>query len=301
MDIRRVQSARYMNEEASVSNPVMSHNPYFQQTQQRPNNYGAPTSPNQYGNNPYTQLNTMTAGQQQFQMPQSPFDATPASDRMTYTDAMNKTAIILATTVITAILTVSLLPMNMWMPAAWVSIIGSFVLMFVLAFKRIVSPFLAIAYGVLEGVSLGAITGAFELIYPGIAFQAILATVVIVAVTLGLHYSGAVRTTPKGRKFVYVVSVGYLVFSLINVVLLAFGVLDNWGFHNGPLGIVIGAAMILVAAYMLIGDFEDVKVAIANGAPKAFAWTVGLGIVATILWIYMEVLRLLAIFASNNR
>lgn len=286
-----------------MSNPVMSRNPYFQQTQQRPNNYGAHT-PNQYGNNPYqqapyAQMDAMAAGQQ-FQMPQA-FDAAPASDRMTYTDAMNKTAIILATTVITGVLTVALLPVNLWMPAAWVGIIGSFVLMFMLAFKKIVSPVMAIAYGVLEGVSLGAITGAFELMYPGIAFQAILATIVIVAVTLGLHYSGAVRTTPKGRKFVYVVALGYLVFSLINLVLVGFGILDSWGFRNGPLGIIIGAAMILVAAYMLIGDFEDVNVAVANGAPKKFAWTVGLGIVATILWIYLEVLRLLAIIAQNNR
>lgn len=292
-----------------MSNPVMTRNPYFQQTQQRPNQYGQP--------NAYGAQNSAQAYQQHEQreanqyIPENynqngAFDPKPETGRMTYSDAMNKTAILLGTTIVAGVLTVALLPAAMWMPAAWIGIIAAFVIGMIIAFKRVVSPVLALAYAVLEGVALGAITGAFEMMFPGIAMQAILATVVIVGVTLALHYSGAVRTTPRGRKFVYIVALGYLVFSLVNIVLMLTGVTNTAFGVRGmeiagiPVGVIIGGLMILVAAYMLIADFEAVNFAVANGAPKEFAWTCAIAIVMTILWIYIEVLRILAIIASNR-
>ncbi|MCI7551712.1 MAG: Bax inhibitor-1/YccA family protein [Actinomycetaceae bacterium] len=221
---------------------------------------------------------------------------------MTYRDALNKTGALLGIAVIAGALTVSLVPLALQMPIAIVATIAAFVVGMVIAFKRMVSPGLSIAYAALEGVALGAITGAFELMLPGIAVQAILATTVIVGVTWGLHYSGKVRTTSKGMRFVLIAAIGGIVFSFVNMFLSLFGVINlrtNVSILGIPLGIFIGIAMILVAAYMLVADFEMVQYAVNNGAPKVFAWTCAIGIVMTIIWIYVEVLRVIAIFRSE--
>ncbi|MFY9262428.1 MAG: Bax inhibitor-1/YccA family protein [Actinomycetaceae bacterium] len=310
-----------------MSNPVMTRNPYFQDTGVRPNQYAQPVDPyaqQQYGQQAYGQQSYQQPyGQQGYQQPVDPyaqpygqafgqqpyatgaFDARP-SNTMTYQDALNKTAILLGITIITGLLTIAVLPVVLWMPVAIVATIAAFVIGIVISFKKTISPALSIAYVVLEGMALGAITGAFDLLFPGIAFQAILATMVIVAVTLGLHYSGAVRTSAKGMRIIAAVVIGYLVFSVINLVLIMTGLISNpWGMRGMevfgiPLGVILGVVMILIAAYMLIADFELVNTAVANNAPKEFAWMAGLGIVMTILWIYVEVLRILAILASNR-
>ncbi|USR79198.1 Bax inhibitor-1/YccA family protein [Arcanobacterium pinnipediorum] len=269
-----------------MSNPVISRNPYFTGETQRPNQFG--------------QQQTNVQPDMPAQPNYSAFDPQPVEGRMTYTDAMNKVALLLGVTVVTGIVAAFVVPTPSMPAVAMISSFAALGLGFFAAFKPMVSPGLAIAYAAIEGVALGTITSAFNMYYPGIAFQAILATMVIVGVTLGLHYSGAVRTTKRGRKIVYVVALGYLVFSLINVVLTWTGILGGFGLRNGPFGLLIGAAMILVAAYMLIADFEQINEAIAHQAPTQFAWTAALAIVMTILWIYIEVLRLLAILANNR-
>ncbi|VEI13000.1 Bax inhibitor-1/YccA family protein [Trueperella bialowiezensis] len=318
-----------------MSNPIISNNPYFKTGQQRPNQApqqytgqpygeqpygGQPYGGQQYGGQPYggqpyggDPYAGQQHGGQQFggqQFGGQPYGAQAFSapvERMTYQDALNKIAILLGLTVISGVATAVLLPPTLWTPVAVGATVVAFVVGLILAFQRMVKPGLAIAYAVMEGVALGGITAAFELIFPGIAFQTILATAIIVGVTVALHYSGAVRTSSKGRKIVLAVMLGYLVFSLVNILLMVLGVFDNqaWGARGYeiagiPLGVVLGAVMILVAAYVLIADFEDINTAIVNGAPKEFAWTTGIAIVMTILWIYVEVLRILAIFASND-
>ncbi|MDO5025044.1 MAG: Bax inhibitor-1/YccA family protein [Trueperella sp.] len=303
-----------------MSNPVMSRNPYFSDTR-RPNNY-APQQQTayqtdyrgQYSPEGYTQQPGAFPNQPAANAQQSAFTQQPAAagigattERMTYQDAMNKTAILLGTTLVFGIVTALLLPLSLMGPVAGGAVIIAFIIGMVIAFQRVVAPALAIAYAALEGIALGAITAALELVVPGIALQAIIATAIIVAVTLGLHYSGKVRTSSRGRKIVLTVMIGYLIFLVVNMIGSFFGVFDfgAWGLASAtilglPIGVVIGAGMILVAAYLLVADFEDVNTAIANGAPQKFAWTCGIAIVMTILWIYIEVLRLIAIVASSR-
>lgn len=284
-----------------MSNPITTRNPYFSTQQVRPNQFDQTAYGDQYA---YRTPNAQQAAYGQAQGEVAGNGAF-ATERMTYNDALNKVAVLLGIAVISGVATAVLLPPAMWMSVAVVSVIGAFVVGLILAFQKMVKPGLAIAYAVLEGVALGALTAAFEIFVPGIAIQTILATAIIVGVTLALHYSGAVRTTPKGRKIVITVALGYLIFSLVNLVLMWTGVLDQaWGVRGYevagiPLGVILGAGMILVAAYMLIGDFEDINTAIVNGAPREFSWTVGIAIVMTILWIYIEVLRLIAILSDR--
>ncbi|XCB29442.1 Bax inhibitor-1/YccA family protein [Arcanobacterium hippocoleae] len=172
----------------------------------------------------------------------------------------------------------------------------------VIAVKRVVPAGLALAYAALEGVALGAITRFVDIYIPGVAFQTIVATAVIVAVCLGLHYSGAVRTSSRGMKFVIVVALGGIIFSFVNLGVMLFGGqnLRLVTVAGIPLGLLLGVLMLFVAAYMLIADFEQVQYAVENQAPKGFAWTCAIAIVMTILWIYVEVLRILMIFYSDR-
>lgn len=302
-----------------MSNPVMTKNPYFQNTGVRPNQYSQPT-PNQYGTQyqtDYAQQYGAPSYQQrygnQFDAQEAAFQAQAAQaggaftsarsgvETMSYSDAMNKTGILLGATVVTGLLTVMLLGSapGAMISLAMVSTIAAFIVGMVIAFKRMVPSGLAIAYAVLEGVALGGLTGAINFIYPGVAMEAILGTVVVVGVTLALHYSGKVRTTAKGMKYVLIIALAGIIFGIVNMLIMAFTG-NNLYFSNPTLGILVGVVMILVAAYMLINDFESVQYAVANGAPREFAWTAAIGIVMTILWIYVEVLRIAAILASDR-
>lgn len=303
----------------------MNRNPYFQQANQRPqdvrqgyanpqqsgsrqtqygNDYTQQYAPNGYGDPQYRNQPQYQGGSS---APQGAFIQDDSrSESMTYRDAMNKTAILLAITVVSAIVAVAILPASSYYAAAIVTSLAAFVVGIILAFQRMVKPGLAIAYTVLEGIALGAITVAIDTIYPGVAFQAISATIIIVAVTLGLHYSNAVRTTTRGRKIVLAIAIAGVIFALLNFVLMITGVAEQqWGLRSItvmgiPLGIILGVVMIVVGAYMLIADFEDVNTAVAQKAPKEFAWTCGIAIVMSILWIYVEVLRVAAMLASND-
>lgn len=314
-----------------MSNPVISKNPYFQQGATTPNGYpampgyqgGAATqAPTQqpyaqpgYGQQPYAQpgYDQQPGFQQGYGYGQNPqfgnqgaFGAPVRSDRLTYNEAMNKTFLLLGLALVAGVLAAVLTPEALLMPVALGTTLVAFVIGIVIAFKRVVPAGLAIAYSAIEGVSLGALTGALEIYYPGIAFQAILATAIIVGVAAGLHYSGMVRTTPKGRRYMMIIALAGIIFSLVNLVLMLTGVTDGmWGLRSQevagiPIGIILGVVMIFVAGYMLINDLEAVQYAVDNQAPKEFAWTVGIAIVMTILWIYVEVLRLIAILQSNR-
>ncbi|MFT3944680.1 MAG: Bax inhibitor-1/YccA family protein [Ancrocorticia sp.] len=289
------------------NNPVMNRNPYFSgnattptMPQQAPygQQYGAPNSqqfapPPPQGYYPDQQA-------QQYAPAQGAFEPQARSGGMTYDDAMVKTLILLAVAVLSGAGTMAFLPLEMVMPVAIGASLAAFVLGMVAAFQRMVKPIFAIGYALLEGIALGALTGALNFFYPGVAIQAVLGTAVVVGVAVALHMSGTVRTTPRGRKIVMVVLISYMIFGILNMVLVWTGVMSGFGMRSGSFGILLGLVIIAVAGYMLIGDLETVKLAVANGAPKEFAWTCAFGIVMTILWIYVEVLRIAAILASDR-
>ncbi len=288
------------------NNPVMNRNPYFsgnattptmpqQAPYGQPNQYGAPNA-QQYA----PQQGYPGPQSQQYPAQQGAFEPQARAGGMTYDDAMVKTLILLAIAVFSGAGTMAFLPLEMVMPVAIGAALAAFVLGMIAAFQRMVKPIFAIGYALLEGIALGALTGALNFFYPGVAVQAVLGTAVVVGVAVALHMSGAVRTTPRGRKIVMVVLISYIIFGFLNMVLTWTGVLSGFGMRSGSLGIILGLVIIAVAGYMLIGDLETVKLAVANGAPKEFAWTCAFGIVMTILWIYVEVLRIAAILASDR-
>lgn len=225
--------------------------------------------------------------------------ATPAdTDRMSYEDTVVKIVISFALLLVGA--AVGWFIPVLALPAALVG----FVLALVNIFKKKPSPVLVLSYAAVEGVFVGGITMFFESRYPGIAVQAVIGTLVVVGVTLALFASGKIRASKKATKVFLIAMVGYLVFSVVNVILMATGVnSDSFGLRSAPIpflgglpfGVVLGVLVIIMAAYSLVLDFDSIQTGVKRGAPRAYGWTAAFGIMVTVVWLYLEILRLLAI------
>jgi len=197
--------------------------------------------------------------------------------------------------------------------APWlIGMLGGFVLSLAVIFgsRKKVRPALIFAYAAFEGLFVGGISAFFEFLYPGIVVQATLATLTVVGVTLALFASGKVRASKKATKVFMIAMIGYLVFSLINLGLMlfnvpiaggAFGLYSAPSFLFGiPWGVIIGIFVVIMAAYSLVLDFDQIQQGVRNGAPRQFAWLGAFGIMVTVVWLYVEILRILAIVRGSN-
>ncbi|WP_442574812.1 Bax inhibitor-1/YccA family protein [Microbacterium sp. F51-2R] len=195
--------------------------------------------------------------------------------------------------------------------APWlIGALGGFVLAMVVAFtsRKKVRPALIFGYAAFEGLFVGGISAFFEFLWPGIVIQATLATLAVVGVTLALFASGKVRASKRATKVFMIAMIGYLVFSLINVGLMLFnvpiaggpfGILSQEVFGI-PLGLIIGVLVVIMAAYSLVLDFDSIQQGVRNGAPRQYGWVGGFGIMVTVVWLYIEILRILAILRGSN-
>jgi len=188
------------------------------------------------------------------------------------------------------------------MPLLWIGagLVG-FVLALVNIFKKQPSGALVLAYSAVEGVFVGGISRFYENAYGGVVTQAVIATIVVVGVTLALFASGKIRASKKATKVFLIAMVGYLIFTLLNIVLMATGVIQStqglrdFSFMGIPLGAIIGVLVVIMAAYSLVLDFDFIQKGAANGAPRAFGWKGTFGIMVTVIWLYLELLRFFAI------
>ncbi len=235
--------------------------------------------------------------------------ASVRTDRMTYDDVIVRTGGLLALVVAAAAVTWTTAP-RLAFPAMLIAL----VLGLVNSFKRTPSPALIVAYALAEGVFLGGIS-YFVQTYadarPGgadlqpIVLQALLATAATFVATLALYSSGKIRVTAKATRFFMIAMVAYGLFSLINVGLMWFGGMGGWGLRSEvtvaglPLGVVVGVVGVLLAAYSLVMDFDSIQRGVERGAPARMAWAAAFGLVVTIVWLYLEILRILSILRGK--
>src|SRR6476620_3114643 len=224
------------------------------------------------------------------QMYRQPAYAAPARERfLTVDDVVTQTAIILVLAVITGFATAYFQLYYLALPAALVG----FGLSLVVIFKRKISPPLIIGYSIAEGVFLGAITGVFNQWYPGIAAQAIVGTLGVFGGMLVVYKTGAIRVTPRLTKMIIGGMIGVAVLMLFNLVMGLFGV--NMGLRDGgTLAIVFSIVCIALAAFSFLLDFDAIDKAIKEGAPANTAWYFAFGLMVTLVWLYLEILRLLS-------
>ena len=272
--------------------------------QGRASGYGqAQYGQTQTGWNPAQQGMTQDQLQDMYNRPA----AGPAdTGRMTYDDVIMKTAACLGAVVAGAAVTLVVAEGLAYMLMI-VGALGGFVLALVNTFKKQPSPALILAYAALEGLFLGGLTRILDDMYPGVGLQAVIGTLSVFAVTLVLFKNGKVRATPKAMRFFMIATIGYAVFALINMVMMWTGAVDSpFGLRTSmeivgiPLGVFIGVLAIGLAAFALIMDFTSIEAGVRSGAPQRFSWTAAFGLTVTLVWLYVEIIRLLAILRGDE-
>jgi len=164
-----------------------------------------------------------------------------------------------------------------------------------IAFKKTINVPLIVTYAVLEGVLVGAISEVFNQRWPGIVTTAVIATLCTFAGMLLGYKTGLIKVTDKSRRIFGMAIMGYLLFGLVNVVAAFMGVGDGWGFGgSGPVGIAISALGVGLASYSLAIDFDSVTRAVNAQLPEKYSWLLAHGFIVTLVWLYLEILRLLA-------
>lgn len=185
----------------------------------------------------------------------------------------------------------------MALPAAIIAL----VLGLVNSFRKEPNPPLILLYAGFEGLFIGGISSYIESLYPGSVSQAVIASFVVVGITLALFANGKVRATPKMNKFFLIAISSYLVFSLINFALMLTGAttgmfgLRSITIFGIPVGIIIGLLAVLLATYSLIMDFTFIQNGINNRVPAKYGWSGAFGVMVTVVWLYVEILRIIAL------
>lgn len=234
----------------------------------------------------------------------------PAADavsmgRMTYDDAIVKTLLCLVVLLGGAALAWGIVAVA---PSAanamlGVGLIVGLGLAIFASVSRKIRPAVILGYSLAEGVALGALSAVTEKMLPGVVLQAVVATAVVFAVTLALFASGKVRNSPKLMKFTLISLIGIILSRLAIIVLEMTGVItghSNISILGIPLGVALSLFAVIIGALCLIGDFDQVKQAVAAEAPAAFSWRCAFGIMVTVVWIYVEILNILVSFASRD-
>ena len=227
--------------------------------------------------------------------PVDPGRAGVAERPITIDDVVTKTAIAAGTAIVTGTLTAVSGLYGLALPAFIVGFIVSLVLIFK---PHLAKAPLVLLYSAAMGVALGGISGLLDNVYPGIALQAIVGTAGVFIGMLVVYKTGAVRVTPRFTKWLLGAMVGIIILMLFNLVMSLFGV--NTGLRDGgPLAIIFTLVVIGVAAFSLLLDFDQADQAIKGGAPASFAWYIAFGLMTTLVWLYIEILRLLSYLRDN--
>lgn len=302
------QQAQYGQQQTYGQYGQQSYGQQYDQQGYGQNTYGQPQygQQAQYGQQPYgQQYGQPQYGQQaQYGQPYGEADygvaaptysePIPAGERLTMNDVMVKTGINLGLVAVGA-------------AVAWnapvlllLGMVGGLVLGLVNSFKKKVSPILVMTYALMEGLLLGGLSAVVDMRYPGVAVQAVLATFVVAGTTLALFANGKLRATPKLNKIFMIGAIGYLVYGLISI--LGAGIfgssLNSFSIGGIPLGLVVGLFAVALATYSLLLDFTTTSEAVEAGLPERESWRLAFGLTASLVWLYVEILRVLMYLAS---
>jgi len=182
------------------------------------------------------------------------------------------------------------LGMMLWMGG----MIATLILGFVIVLKKTISVPLIVTYAVIEGLFVGAVSQFFEMQWPGIVMSAVVATLATFAGMLIAYKSGLIKVTAKFRRIVTMMIFGYVIFAIVNFI-YAWTTNTMFGFGGSSwLGIAISLFAVGLASVSLALNFDSIEQAIATGAPQQYSWLLAHGIIVTLVWLYIEFLRLMA-------
>jgi len=224
----------------------------------------------------------------------TPAASSMRTGRMTIDDVVTRTGILFAVLVTVGAAAWTL---NLGSGAMMLGVFGGFALAMVNSFSKTVKPALAIAYAAFEGLALGTISHMYNSYYQGIVSQAVIVTICAFAGMLFAYKSGRIRVTPKFTKVLMTAMIGYLVLAVVGLISSMFG---STTLLTGGYGLLIAAGGMVLASFFLILDFDQIQKGVNAGMPEAESWRAAFGLMVTIVWLYMEVLRLLSILRNDN-
>jgi uncharacterized YccA/Bax inhibitor family protein len=229
-----------------------------------------------------------------------------AAERMTVQGTVNKAFLMLIVLLLTALWTWAQFFTHAGNPASvmlpmWGGLIGGFVLSLIIIFKQGTAPYLALPYAALEGLALGGISAMFELRYPGIAIQAVGLTFGVLGAMLIGYTMRLINVTARFRSIVVGLTGAIALVYLVAMVLSLFHInLSIFSVSNAsPLSILFSIGVMIVAAMNLLLDFNIIETGVSQGAPRYMEWYCAFGLMVTLVWLYMEVLRFLAKMRSR--
>lgn len=255
----------------------------------------------------WTQPGTMS--DQQLQDLYNQPSASPVqAGRVTMDDVVMKTAGLFTLVLVFAGIGWALAPTSLGGVVILGGIAATLVLGLVIAFKKTISVPLIVGYAVVEGLMVGAISNTYSTlfdppntpVFEGIVAQAVIATLSVFAGMLLAYKTGLIKVTAKFRRIVTMAVMGYAIFALVNLGYVLFFGGSMFGFGgSGGLGIVISLFAIGLASLSLAVDFDSIDRAIAAGAPQKYSWLLAHGLIVTLVWLYLEILRLLGRLRSE--
>lgn len=220
------------------------------------------------------------------------------SQTMTVQGAVNKTLILLFLVISCASLSwyfVQSSEMKQFaVPLIFVSMIGGFIFSLITIFNKKASPVTAPIYALFEGAFLGVISLFFERMYPGIVLQAVFLTFGILLTLLVAYKTGLIKATQNFRLGVTAATGGIFLLYLVNIILRFFGLSVPFVHEGGMWGIIFSLFVVVIASLNLVLDFDFIERGEAAGAPKYMEWYGAFGLMVTLIWLYLEILRLLA-------
>jgi uncharacterized YccA/Bax inhibitor family protein len=225
---------------------------------------------------------------------------------MTLNGTVNKTGFLLLLTVLTAAFAwnqIEIGPRGQVSGAGlylWGGLIGGLIMSLVTTFKKEWSPITAPMYALLEGFFLGAISSIFEARFPGIVIQAVMLTFGTLFALLAAYRTGLIKATENFKLGVVAATGGIALVYLASIVLRMFNIEIPYIHQSGIIGIGFSLFVVVVAALNLVLDFDFIETGVEQGAPKYMEWYGAFGLMVTLVWLYIEFLRLLSKLQSRN-
>ena len=227
-------------------------------------------------------------------------DMSVSNQVMTIQGTINRVGLLLLLVVVTAMFTwnrsmASPEALPSMMPVLYGCAIGGFVVGLITCFFKKASPYTSPVYAVLQGAFLGVISAVFEMSYPGIAVQAIVLTFGVMAVMLVIYKTGLIKVTPKFMTFVIAATGAIALLYIVNLIMtFVFHKPISFIHESGTMGIIFSLVVVGVAALNLMLDFHFIEQGAEAQAPKYMEWYLAFGLMVTLIWLYLEILRLLA-------
>jgi len=216
--------------------------------------------------------------------------------RMTIEDVVARTSILFGILVVVGAISWTA---NLGTGALMFGFLGGFVLAMVNTFSQKIRPGLIMAYAAFQGLALGTLSSFYNDVYPGIVSQAVIGTLCAFAGMLFAYSNGKIRVTPKFTRVILGAAIGYLALGLVSIIMSFTG--SSGGLYGvtgfGPLLAIAGVGL---ASFFLVLDFDQIQKGIAAGAPQEESWRAGFGLMVTIVWLYLEILRLISILRGDD-